>query len=204
MNRANRPTHSDHLRRSKRRRTSPVSSPTDDAINRLVPSRNQSPIAATTAALRDHIHPSQHESSSDEDNDAPSSQLLFTQPSFVSTQPSTTLSPLQSTVKYCKAPSSIASVKDLMPDDLSIIQDAVADLYPSISTIRDFQYEAIHQLAFNDDASLILIRLQMVLRNRSINSILPGRDLTYKFNALFSIASIHLYIHAYSISITPR
>jgi hypothetical protein len=159
MNRANRPTHSDHLRHSKRRRTSPISSPTDDAINRLVPSRNQSPIAATTAALGDHIHPSQHESSSDEDNDAPSSQLLFTQLSFVSTQPSTTLSPLhQSTVKYCKAPSSITSVKDLLPDDLSIIQDVVADLYPSISTIRDFQYEAIHQLAFNDDASLILIR----------------------------------------------
>lgn len=117
MSRAKRPTTSDHLHRSKRRRTTTASSPSDAALDRLVPSRNQSPIAATNAVLRDHIHPHQNDSSSEDDNDAPSSQLLFTQPSFVSTQPSTALLPLQSTVKYRKAPSSITSVKDLPPDD---------------------------------------------------------------------------------------
>ncbi|KAL3785569.1 hypothetical protein ACHAWO_009403 [Cyclotella atomus] len=159
MDQANRPTHSDHLRRSKRRRTSAVSSPTDDAIDRLVPSRNQSPIAATTAALRDHIHPHHSESSSDEDTDAPS-QLLFTQPPFVSTNPTAALSPLvdPNALKCRKAPSVIKRVNELSTDDRSIITDAVADLYPSISNVRDFQYEAIHHLAFNDDASLILIR----------------------------------------------
>jgi hypothetical protein len=139
MSRANRPTTSDHLHRSKRRRTTTASSPSDTALDRLVPSRNQSPIAATNAVLRDHIHPHQNDSSSEDDNDAPSSQLLFTQPSFVSMQPSTALSPLQSTVKYCKAPSStsITSVKDLPRDDLSIIRDAVADLYPSMEHCLD-------------------------------------------------------------------
>lgn len=91
MSRANRPTNSDHLHRSKRSRTCTASSPSATTLDPLVSSRNQSSIAATTAALRDHIHPHQHESSSDEDADPPSSQLLFTQSSFVSRQPSTAL-----------------------------------------------------------------------------------------------------------------
>jgi hypothetical protein len=130
MSRANRPTNSDHLHRSKRRRTSADSPPIDDTFDRLVPLCNQSPFAASTAALREHIHPHHQNDASDEDSDAPSSQLLFTQPSHVSTQPSTALSPLPPTVKYRKAPPSIQRVNDIPEEQLSIIRDAVADLYP--------------------------------------------------------------------------
>jgi hypothetical protein len=79
MSRADRPTHSNHLRRFKCSFL-----PTDNALDcPTIPSQKH-----------EHFHPHQNDAS-DEDSGALSSQLLFTQPQFVSAQPPTTLPPLQ-------------------------------------------------------------------------------------------------------------
>jgi hypothetical protein len=106
--------------------------------------------------LREQIHPSHHDSSDDETFE-PSSQALFIQPSFINTQPSAPIQPAapSASQKYCKAPSAIVEVDHVPPEDKAIITEAVADLYPSINAFGDFQYEAIHHLAFHDDPSLV-------------------------------------------------
>ena len=139
-----------HVRRSKRRRTRSDSIAADPAIERIVPSRTHSPAAASSP----NLDPSINDDGSD--LSCSSSQALFTQPPHITTPlPPTT--PPSNGVFYAPAPSQLVSIHNIPPQQKDIIQHAIRDVY-SIDTPRDFQLEAINHLSFSDDASLVVIR----------------------------------------------
>ena len=150
MNPAQPTPQTNHDRRSKRRRLRSDSTAIDPSIDRIVPSRTHSPIAASS--------PNANASINDDgsDNSCSSSQQLFTQPPHIAnTLPPST--PPPNRVFYAPAPPVLLAIDAIPTAQKEIIQRAIKDLYV-IDTPRPFQIEAINHLAFSDDASLIVIR----------------------------------------------
>ena len=143
------PTPETNLRRSKRRRLPSASTPNDPAIERIVPSRTHSHIAASSLRVDPSIN--------DDDSDFSSHELLTQPPHITNTLPPAT--PPINCHSYAPASPQLLSIAidHIPPRQKVIIQQAIRDLY-SINSPRDFQIEAINHLAFSDDASLIVIR----------------------------------------------
>ena len=125
---------------SKRRRLAPASPAESPTLDRIVAAGHSSPIIYPPAS---NSTPNE----ADYESESSCTQRLFTQPPDVLlTRPPDSLpaanDPSHETVLYAKA-SSLVTLPNIPPRQLSCIKDAIRTLYPQIENPRDFQLEAI-------------------------------------------------------------
>jgi hypothetical protein len=143
------------IRRSKRRRINRHDS-ADDAIDLLIPSRTESPIALSAGPLQSTELASTSPSSEEEEESGSQSQPLLTQPpDFIHSPPSAPSA--RQRIQYAAAPSiSATPLNEISGARQSCISSCAIQMYNK--NPRPFQLEAIHHLAFHDDSQLVLIR----------------------------------------------
>jgi hypothetical protein len=157
-----------HDGRPKRRRLVGPSPGDTPAIDRYISTFNRSPVATSIPRQSAEYCPSNHDDD-DSFTDRPFTQdpsLLPppTSPSaFVSRVPAAADAAAQSdgakdvSNAFVHAPPTFLPLKDIPPQELQIIKDALRDVY-GIAEPRDFQLQAIHYLCFYDNPAMVLLR----------------------------------------------
>jgi hypothetical protein len=152
----------DHDGRPKRRRLDAPSPADTPAINRIVPSFNRSPDAASVLNQPPENHPTTEPPHDDDDSFA--DRPITQDPSLLPPPPSppAVLAAVKSAAAvvgptFVPAPNELTPLEDIPPQEIDIIKRAISEFY-HIDEPRDFQIQAIHYLAFHDNPSLVLLR----------------------------------------------
>jgi hypothetical protein len=152
----------DHDGRPNRRRLDAPSRGDTPAINRIVPSFNRSPDAASVLNQPPENRPT---TEPPHDNDDSFADRPFTQDQSLRPPPPSppaVLAAVKSAAAvvgstFVPAPNELTPLEHIPPQEIDIIKRAISDFH-RIDEPRDFQIQAIHYLAFHDNPSLVLLR----------------------------------------------
>jgi hypothetical protein len=145
--------HDGHPKRRRRNAPSPGDTP---AINRIVPSFNHSPVAASSLNQSPENRPTSDPSHADDEDsftDRPFTQdpsLLLPPPSPTAVLAAVKAAATVVGLTYVPAPNELTPLEDIPPQEIDIIKRAISDFY-HIDEPRDFQIQAIHYLPFHDN-----------------------------------------------------
>jgi hypothetical protein len=150
--------HDGHPKRRRLNAPSPGDTP---AINRIVPSFNHSPVAASSLNQSPENRPTSDPSHADDEDsftDRPFTQdpsLLLPPPSPTAILAAVKAAAVVVGLTYVPAPNELTPLEDIPPQEIDIIKRAISNFY-HIDEPRDFQIQAIHYLPFHDNRQSVV------------------------------------------------